>query len=184
QGLRAKTDRQEALLFARFGAQPTLSVWQPLASEVSELDPVLREQIEALVAQVAVLQARLAHPPPEIPRRPGQRGRQAQSSTRNLLERLTLHDDQVLAFLDDLTIPFDNNQAERDLRSFKVQQKISGCFRSDPGAVAYARIRGYLATLRKQGHARLAAIETVFAGHPLYPEFVPAVPRPAAGGSP
>jgi transposase len=77
----------------------------------------------------------------------------------------------VLAFLDDLTIPFDNNQAERDLRSFKVQQKISGCFRSDPGALAYARIRGYLATLRKQGRALLAALETVFAGQPLAPEF-------------
>jgi transposase len=113
---------------------------------------------------------RRANPPPDTPR-PKQRGRQAQSATRNLLERLTLHEGQVLAFLDDLTIPFDNNQAERDLRSFKVQQKISGCFRSDPGAVAYARIRGYLATLRKQGHALLTALETVFAGQPLAPEF-------------
>jgi transposase len=114
---------------------------------------------------------RLANPPPDTPRRPGQRGRRAQAPTRNLLERLTLHEDQVLAFLDDLTIPFDNNQAERDLRSFKVQQKISGCFRSETGAVAYARIRGYLATLRKQGRALLAALETVFTGHPLAPEF-------------
>ncbi len=113
---------------------------------------------------------RRANPPPDIPR-PKQRGRLAQSATRNLLERLTLHEDQVLAFLDDLTIPFDNNQAERDLRSFKVQQKISGCFRSDPGALAYARIRGYLATMRKQGRALLAALKTVFTGHPLAPEF-------------
>lgn len=121
--------------------------------------------------RVVLRDGRRANPPPNTPRRPGQRGRQAQSPTRNLLERLTLHEDQVLAFLDDLTIPFDNNQAERDLRSFKVQQKISGCFRSDPGALAYARIRGYLASLRKQGHALLAALETVFAGHPLAPEF-------------
>jgi transposase len=120
----------------------------------------------------AVLAAgRAAHPPPDTSPRPAQRGRRAQSPTRNLLERLTLHEDQVLAFLDDLTIPFDNNQAERDLRSFKVQQKVSGCFRSDPGAVAYARIRGYLATLRKQGRALLAALEAVFAGQPLAPEF-------------
>lgn len=123
-------------------------------------------QYRALLAQ-----ARAAHPPPDTLRRPGQRGRQAQSPTRNLLDRLTLHEDQVLAFLDDLTVPFDNNQAERDLRSFKVQQKISGCFRSDAGAVAYARIRGYLATLRKQGRALLAALETVFTGQPLAPEF-------------
>jgi transposase len=76
----------------------------------------------------------------------------------------------ISAFLDDLAIPFDNNQAERDLRDLKVQQKVSGCFRSDRGAAAYATIRGYLATLRKQGQALLAALETLFAGQPLYPE--------------
>jgi transposase len=128
----------------------------------------LQKQYRALLAQ-----GRLAHPPPDTPRRPGQRGRRAQSPARNLLDRLTLHQDQVLAFLDDLTIPFDNNQAERDLRSFKVQQKISGCFRSDLGAVAYARIRGYLATMRKQGRALFAALDAVCVGQPLAPEFAP-----------
>jgi transposase len=108
-------------------------------------------------------------PPPDQQRRPGQRGRLAQSPARNLLERLLLQQDPVLAFLDDLAIPFDNNQAERDLRDLKVQQKVSGCFRSEWGADAYATIRGYLATLRKQGQALLAALDTVFAGHPLYP---------------
>jgi transposase len=121
--------------------------------------------------RAVLARARWANPPPDAPRRPGQRGRLAQSPTRNLLERLTLYEDHVLAFLDDLTIPFDNNQAERDLRSFKVQQKISGCFRSEAGAIAYARIRAYLATLRKQGRALLAALEAVFAGQPLAPEF-------------
>ena len=137
-------------------------------------DAQVREgQRAALRAQYRAVLAcgRLANPPPEAPRRPGQRGRLAQSPTRNLLDRLTLHEDQVLAFLDDLAIPFDNNQAERDLRGFKVQQKISGCFRGDPGAVAYARIRGYLATMRKQGGALLALLEAVFTGHPVYPEF-------------
>jgi transposase len=108
-------------------------------------------------------------PPPDQPRRPGQRGRLAQSPPRNLLERLLFQQDEVLAFLDDLAIPFDNNQAERDLRDLKVQQKVSGCFRSDGGADAYATIRGYLATLRKQGQALLTALTTVFAGQPLYP---------------
>jgi transposase len=111
-----------------------------------------------------------ANPPPaEQPRRAGQRGRLAQSPARNLLERLLLRQDQVLAFLDDLIIPFDNNQAERDLRGLKIQQKVSGCFRSDRGANAYATIRGYLATLRKQGQSLLAALNALFAGHPLYP---------------
>ena len=92
-----------------------------------------------------------------------------QTPARNLLERLWLGQEQVLAFLEDLTIPFDNNQAERDLRTLKTQQKVSGCFRSDPGAEAFARLRGYLATLRKQGQPLFAALQTVFAGRPLYP---------------
>jgi len=113
-----------------------------------------------------------ANPPPAAPRRPGQRGRLAQSPARNLLEPLAFGQEQVLAFLDDLAIPFDNNQAERDLRGLKMQQKVSGCFRSEAGADAFARLRGYLATLRKQGQALLAALETVFAGQPLYPALV------------
>ena len=108
-----------------------------------------------------------ANPPPE--HRPRQRGRVKQTPARNLLERLWLGQEQVLAFLEDLTIPFDNNQAERDLRTLKTQQKVSGCFRSDPGAEAFARLRGYLATMRKQGQPLFAALQTVFAGRPLYP---------------
>jgi transposase len=110
-----------------------------------------------------------ANPPPE--RRPRQRGRVKQSPARNLLERLWLDQDEVLAFLDDFAVPFDNNQAERDVRMLKVQQKVSGCFRSDWGAEAFACLRGYLSTLRKQGRPLLAALEALFAGRPLYPQF-------------
>jgi transposase len=110
-----------------------------------------------------------ANPPPA--RRPRQRGRVKQTPAQNLLERLWLGQDEVLAFLDDFTIPFDNNQAERNLRLLKVQQKVSGSFRSDRGADAFACLRGYLSTLRKQGGALLAALETVIAGQPLYPAF-------------
>jgi transposase len=108
-----------------------------------------------------------ANPPPSLPTH--HRGRQKQSPARNLLERLWLGQDEVLAFLDDLTIPFDNNQAERDLRMLKVQQKVSGCFRSTRGGAAFGRIRGYLSSLSKQGMKRLAALETVFFGQPCYP---------------
>jgi transposase len=132
---------------------------------IVQRDPLLARYREVLAVGLA------ANPPPAVRRRPGQRGRLAQSPARNLLERLALGQEQVLAFLDDLAIPFDNNQAERDLRGLKVQQKVSGCFRSDAGADAFARLRGYLATLRKQGQALLAALETVFAGQPLYPTF-------------
>jgi transposase len=108
-----------------------------------------------------------ANPPPS--HRPHQRGRVKQTPAQNLLERLWLGQDEVLAFLDDLTIPFDNNQAEQDLRMLKVQQKIAGSFRADTGSEAFTRIRGYCASLRKQGVALLAALETVFTGQPLYP---------------
>jgi transposase len=97
----------------------------------------------------AFLAAALAANPPPV-RRPGQRGRLRQSPARNLLARLLLGHKAVLAFLDHLTIPFDNNQAERDLRTLKLQQKAPGCFRSDTGAHAFMRLRSYLSTLRKE----------------------------------
>lgn len=73
----------------------------------------------------------------------------------------------MLAFLDDLRIPFTNNLAERDLRMVKVQQKISGTFRSEDGATAFCRIRSYLSTLHKQGRPLLEALVAVFVGHPF-----------------
>ncbi len=139
---------------------------QARAEGLRSLPAILREAF-VLRYQAVLAAGHAANPPPE--RRPRQRGRVKQTPTRNLLERLWLGREQVLAFLDDLTIPFDKNQAERDLRTLKMQQKVSGCFRSDPGAEAFARLRGYLATMRKQGQPLVAALQTVFAGSPLYP---------------
>src|SRR5262249_59319883 len=79
------------------------------------------------------------------------------------------HAQVLLCLVDDLAIPFDNNQAEQDLRMLKVQQKIAGSFRAQSGSEAFARIRGYCASLRKQGVALLAALQTAFTGQPLYP---------------
>ncbi len=128
-----------------------------------------RAERDAFVARYEELMAEglAANPPPE--RLPGQKGRLKQSPPRNLLERLWMGHDAVLAFLNDLTIPFDNNQAEQDLRMLKVQQKIAGSFRAESGSEAFARIRGYCASLRKQGVGLLAALQTVFTGQPLYP---------------
>ncbi|MGZ3680471.1 MAG: IS66 family transposase [Ktedonobacterales bacterium] len=119
----------------------------------------------------ALLAAGLAANPPPQQSGPRGRGRRKQTPARNLLERFWLGKHHVLAFLDDLTIPFDNNQAERDLRMLKVQQKISGAFRSAAGAAAFARLRGYLSCLSKQGATLLVALESLFVGRPLYPAF-------------
>lgn len=93
---------------------------------------------------------------------------------RNLLERLWLGQSQVLAFLNDLRIPFDNNHAERDLRMFKTQQKMLGCFRSDAGAEAFARLRSFLSTLRSMASrcsTCCAHSFLVVPGSPLSPAF-------------
>ncbi|GHO48555.1 hypothetical protein KSX_67180 [Ktedonospora formicarum] len=76
-----------------------------------------------------------------------------------------------MRFLSNLDVPFDNSQAERDIRMFKVQQKISGCGSSLLGVQAFCRIRGYLSTLRKQGMNVLTALELACAGHPVLPSF-------------
>jgi transposase len=110
----------------------------------------------------------LAANPPPSDAGPPRRGRPKQSKAKNLLDRLA-RADEVLAFMDDVAIPFDNNQAEQDVRMVKVQQKVSGTFRSEAGAYTFARIRGYLSTLRKQRLPALAALESLFSGHPLLP---------------
>ncbi len=103
---------------------------------------------------------------PVLPARPaGQRGRAKQHKVKNLHDRLRDHKTEVLAFLYNFSIPFTNNQGEQDVRMMKVKQKISGCFRSFNGARIFARIRGCLSTVKKQGHNALQAMTMLFEDH-------------------
>jgi transposase len=86
---------------------------------------------------------------------------------RPLIYRLQTKRDQVLRFMTDFRVPFDNNATERDIRMVKLQQKIGGCFRTPEGAAAFCRIRSYLSTARKQGYGVLAALERAFRGKPI-----------------
>ena len=101
---------------------------------------------------------------PLAPKDPSKKGRTKQSTARNLLTRFRTHQQAVLAFLLHEDLPFDNNEAERDIRSLKLRQKISGTFRSDEGIENYLRTRSIVHTLRKQGksvfHSLVSLLET------------------------
>jgi len=130
---------------------------------------LLPEQLNAFEARYhAIIDQGLAAnphlaPPTEAPKK---RGRTKQSPARNLLLRLQNHSASVLGFMHDFAVPFDNNQAERDIRMMKLKQKISGSFRSTDGATMCCRIRGYISTIRKQGQDVLDALVALFSGNP------------------
>lgn len=108
-----------------------------------------------------------ANPPPKPT---GRVGRPNQGPIRSVLLRLQKRATAVLAFMHDFRVPFDNNRAEQDVRMVKVKQKVSGGFRSLAGAECFCRIRGYLSTMRKQGHNALAVLTSVFTGQPTQPQ--------------
>jgi len=96
-------------------------------------------------------------------------GKRKNSKSKSLLERLSLHKDEVLRFMNDFDIPFDNNQAERDIRMTKVKQKVSGTFRSSRGAEFFARIRGYISTVRKHSKNIMDCLESAFTDNHIDP---------------
>jgi len=107
----------------------------------------------------------------------GKRGRPKRTKAANLLLRLDTHTDDVLRFATDFAVPFDNNTAERDIRMIKVHQKISGGFRSTPGAQAFLALRSYLSTATKQHVNLLDALQELFNGN----VWIPATPGPGLG---
>lgn len=107
-----------------------------------------------------------AHPPPAPT---GKQGRPKLGVAGSLLRRLDIYQDDVLRFAVDFTVPFDNNQAERDIRMIRLQQKISGGWRSEAGADAFLAVRSYLSTARKQQRAALDVLRDLFTGNPWIP---------------
>nr|WP_295409028.1 transposase [uncultured Thiocystis sp.] len=117
---------------------------------------------DAILADAACFHPRRRPPP-------GSRRRVKQTPAVNLIERLRTQREGVLRFVTDLRVPFDNNLAERDLRMPKLKQKVSGCFRSTEGAEAFATVRSYLSTLRKQSVDLYQALVMTFQGQPPMP---------------
>ena len=138
----------------------------------SALPPAKVAQVERIYTQLIQVALR-ANPPPPDGWPKSKNGRLKKTKVRNLVEHLDKRRREVLAYLYDFKVPFDNNLAERDIRMMKVQQKISGCFRSQDGAEDFCTIRGYISTMRKQGVPIWSALESVFSDDILMPDFTP-----------
>ena len=114
----------------------------------------------------ALLADALVHNP--VPaREPGKRGRTKRGKTGALVDRLVSYKDMYMLFFTDFSVPFDNNQAERDIRMFKVKLKVSGCFRTMKGAKDFAAITSYIGTARKHGLSAFHAIKDALLNKPF-----------------
>ena len=109
-------------------------------------------------------QARKENPLPETTEK--KRGRKKKGKILALVERLANYRASVCLFIHNFNVPFDNNQAERDLRMIKVKTKVSGCFRTEEGARDYLKIMSYVGTAHKQGYNAYKAIKNAITGHP------------------
>ena len=115
----------------------------------------------------------LTETPPPDPKPPDKRGRPKRTKARCLVERFATRKEEMLRFVRQFEIPFDNNLAERDIRMMKVQQKVSGCFRSQAGAEGFCQLRSYTSTMRKQGLNVWDALGSLFTDDVLFPQTTP-----------
>lgn len=154
-------------------AQKTKTLLETFNIKVNEAGGVLeaKESEKCRLEYRALLkEAEIECPGPDLPREKGKRGRLKKTKARNLLERLRDFEEDVLRFMTDVNVPFTNNLGENDIRMTKVQQKISGCFRSMEGAKIFCRIRSYLSTCRKHNVKPSQALELLLKGE--LPDFL------------
>lgn len=142
------------------------TVEEARAKDETSLPAVVLEQLTTKYHQLIGIGLAAQPPPQPLPK---QRGRVKQTKAKNLLDRMIRDEHAVLRFLTDFRVPFTNNGSEQDLRMMKVQQKISGTFRSQTGPAAFCRIRGYFSTMAKQGYRLCAIARQLFAGIPFSP---------------
>jgi len=161
---------EQKQLWAKKMIELLLEIKQEREKRIENREESLREieirEYEKKYHQIIEEGIQLEKPQEEVFKKK-KRGRKKQSKAKNLLDRFINYEKEVLGYMYDFQVPFDNNQAERDIRMIKLQQKISGCFRSDRGAEYFCRIRGYISTAKKQGVNVLEAIESVFDRNPF-----------------
>jgi transposase len=146
-------------------------VQQAREQGMTSLSEVTKQDFERRYREL-VQTGMAANPPPQ--KRPGQRGPPKKSDALNLVIRLHQYQDMILRFMHDFHVPFDNNQAESDLRMMKLRQKISGCFRTEAGVTIFCDLRSYLSTMHKQGVHLLTALRSAIVGSPLFPPLLAA----------
>ena len=150
--------------------------WQAvLTAKAVGQSALSREELDDIRAayRMIILAGQAANPPSPPT---GRKGRPKRSKAANLLSRLDTYEDDVLRFAYDFHVNFTNNQAERDIRMVKVQQKVSGGFRTFEGAEAWLAIRSYLSTAAKNGVNLFDALQRLCAGNPWTPATLPAGP--------
>ena len=144
-------------------------VKEKLSEENSIQNPLLYylEHLEKFKSAYDKILAEALLENPVPMREEGQRGKLKRGKTGALIDRLILHKDKYLLFFTDFSVPFDNNQAERDIRMFKVKQKVSGCFRTMQGAKDFAAVTSFVSTAKKRGIPGFQAIKDALMENPF-----------------